>query len=575
MARLIPSFTDDRTPPGERDVFNMLSSGPDDWVAMHSLDLAPWNRGLRTEVDFVVIVPDTGILCIEVKSHETITFENDRWYPAEIKRSPFKQASDGSHTFHRRLSELAPHFRNVPVVYCCIFPRARFDLTRNLSVQPWELIDTRAFHRFANANDLCADLKMRMRRAIEADKNLNPLANQLSPTEVATILSCCLPIQTRRPDAREEIRRREEEIDRILRQQQKPVLQLAALNNRLGVSGAAGTGKTLISMEVARRAAETGKRVGLLCFNQLVGAWMKEQADHASPALPNLIVGRSIRIMAEMAGIRIADNPSPGYWESELPELIEERLTDPDIGSVASFDYLVLDEAQDLLARPRLLECLSRFLEGGFEQGSYCIFGDFDNQVLGDRAAMERSLAALKSTGAPAVWHLSENCRNYRIVGESAIRLSGLERSTYTGYMRVGGGVKNYDIFFYSQADEQVQKLGEWLREFKSLGYRPAEITILSFRAAENSAAAKLLEKEFRLRPAWQGGQSTAYATVHAFKGLENKVVILTDVVLGESEFHRYLFYIGMTRASESVRILCNKNSQDTLIKWLTDKDWL
>ena len=57
-------------------------------VAIHSLDLAPWNRGLRTEIDFVLIVPDTGILCIEVKSHEKITFENDRWYPVEIKRSP-------------------------------------------------------------------------------------------------------------------------------------------------------------------------------------------------------------------------------------------------------------------------------------------------------------------------------------------------------------------------------------------------------------------------------------------------------------------------------------------------------
>ena len=110
MARLIPSFFDDRTPPGERDVFNMLAAGPDDWVALHSLDLAPWNRGLRTEIDFVVIVPDTGVLCVEVKSHDAISFENDQWYPPEIRRSPFKQASDGRHTFYRRLRELAPQF---------------------------------------------------------------------------------------------------------------------------------------------------------------------------------------------------------------------------------------------------------------------------------------------------------------------------------------------------------------------------------------------------------------------------------------------------------------------------------
>src|SRR5262245_52094302 len=175
MARLIPSFFDDRTPPGERDVFNMLAAGPDDWVALHSLDLAPWNRGLRTEIDFVIIVPDTGILCVEVKSHETITFENDRWSPPEMKRSPFKQASDARHTFYRRLRELAPEFRRVPVVHCCIFTHSRFDLSPNLSVAVWELIDGRAFHAFHTGNALCADLKTRMRRSIEADDKLHPI----------------------------------------------------------------------------------------------------------------------------------------------------------------------------------------------------------------------------------------------------------------------------------------------------------------------------------------------------------------------------------------------------------------
>src|SRR5215467_9034309 len=107
MAKLIPSFMDDRTPPGERDVFNMLAAGPDDWVVLHSLDLAPWNRSLRTEIDFVVVIPDAGILCVEVKSHENISFHEDRWWPHDIKRSPFKQAADASHTLHRRLSGLA------------------------------------------------------------------------------------------------------------------------------------------------------------------------------------------------------------------------------------------------------------------------------------------------------------------------------------------------------------------------------------------------------------------------------------------------------------------------------------
>src|SRR5437868_5863846 len=135
MARLIPSFMDDHTTPGERDVFNLIAGGPDDWLALHSLDLAPWNRGLRTEVDFVAIVPDTGILCIEVKSHENIVFDGHRWYPQSISRSPFKQAADGRYTFSRRLRALAPNLQSIPIVHCCVFPRSPFNLPPNLSIQ--------------------------------------------------------------------------------------------------------------------------------------------------------------------------------------------------------------------------------------------------------------------------------------------------------------------------------------------------------------------------------------------------------------------------------------------------------
>ncbi len=62
-----------------------------------------------------------------------------------------------------------------------------------------------------------------------------------------------------------------------------------------------------------------------------------------------------------------------------------------------------------------------------------------------------------------------------------------------------------------------------------------------------------------------------SYASVHAFKGLENKAVILTDIFLSDRTFDRHLFYTGMTRATESVRILCDKACQTTLIGWLTE----
>jgi Nuclease-related domain/UvrD-like helicase C-terminal domain/AAA domain len=573
VARIIPAFADERTPPGEVDVFNLLAAGPDDWTAIHSLDLAPWHRGLRTEIDFLIIDPATGILCVEVKSQERISFDGIRWQPGTLTRSPFKQAADARHTLYRRLSSLLPWLRGVPVVHCCIFPRASFDISPNLSVQPWELIDGRQFRQYSSGNEFCADIREKIQHSVSADANLTSLERRMSAAEIEELVNHCVPVQRNRPDQREEIAHRATEMERFLRQQQKPLIQLTALNRRMIVSGGAGTGKTLIAMETARRAAEAGRRVALLCFNQLVGDAVKRRMAALRPALPNLVVGRAIRVIADMADVAIPADASVQYWDVELPSLLEERLTDPDFKSAASIDYLVLDEAQDVLARPWLWGCLAQLLVGGIKRGAFALFGDFDNQVLREREKMTSTLHAVAETSHPTKFRLSENCRNYRIVGDTAVNLAGLELPVYEGYMRMGGALNNYDVFFYEDDAAQLAKVAELLRYFKALGYRPSEMVLLSPRADEDSAATKLKRSGWRLRAAWQDGDQTAYASIQAYKGMESKVVILTDLYLQDKQFHRDLFYTGMTRATESVRVLCDVRSREALRVWLTRKN--
>jgi hypothetical protein len=287
------------------------------------------------------------------------------------------------------------------------------------------------------------------------------------------------------------------------------------------------------------------------------------------PDLPNLVAGRAIQMMAEMTGVQIPANPSQDFWDSDLPQAIEERLTDPDFSSVASFDYLVLDEAQDILARPRLWQCVAQFINGGISKGAFALIGDLDHQVLAARQAMLNALADVESSAHPARWRLSENCRNYRVVGETAAHLGGVGDTVYTAYMRTGGGTRNYNIAFYGSDQSQLDQVAQLIKEFKAEGYKPAEITLLSFRADEFSVAARLRQAGHKLRPARQAGDQTSYTTVHAFKGMENKVIILTDVVLNDSGFHRDLFYTGMTRATESVRVVCEEDSQATLAEWI------
>jgi len=136
--------------------------------------------------------------------------------------------------------------------------------------------------------------------------------------------------------------------------------------------------------------------------------------------------------------------------------------------------------------------------------------------------------------------------------------------------MRKGGSIQNYDVYFYSKIDDQTGKLADYLNEFKQQGYLPEEITILSFGSIDSCAASSLKKRGYRLCPAWQHDHCVRFCTIHAYKGLENKVIILTDVNPTSADFNRDLFYIGMTRATESIRVLCDTRSQAILIEWLT-----
>ncbi len=53
-------------------------------------------------------------------------------------------------------------------------------------------------------------------------------------------------------------------------------------NPRCLFEGAAGTGKTLLAVEYARRRARAGDSVLLVCFNRLLGAWLQEQLRGAA-----------------------------------------------------------------------------------------------------------------------------------------------------------------------------------------------------------------------------------------------------------------------------------------------------
>lgn len=564
MARMIPSFFDDSTAPGERDVFGWLSDGPADWVILHQLDLAPWNRNRKTEIDFVVIMPRVGILCLEVKSHETIWYDAMGWHFGDdpVKaRGPFKQADDAVKTLARRISAALPHLRYVPIARCILFPRATFERPPTIEYDGRELLDRGRCLDLVRQGTFLNALETCLRGTVASDPHLSALpASGMPERHLEELLAFLRPVQLRVPGAKQERRARRERIEQALREQQRPVLQAASANPRLVVRGGAGTGKTWISLELARRAAEEGKRTGLFCFNWLIGEWIEQQL---APLPPKLVAGPFLRRACEMLDIELPERDlSPAFVNEELPRQILAQLERPELREQVLFDCIILDEAQDVLGRPAIFKCFQVLLRGGTMDGSWVLLGDFDHQVLGlpdARKVMTDCLAELNEKARPAVWPLFDNCRNFAVVGNAALALGGIEDEIYSGFLRGTGDGGYLRPQVYTSAADQLRLLRTEIEYWKGRNFQAKDIVVLSLRPYEESIAARLGPDVGPLRRLGQPGYCISCGSIHEFKGMEGEVIVLTDIDLdpkGAEELRRDLFYTGVTRALFGVSIL-------------------
>src|SRR5437879_1291692 len=104
MALMIPPSIASDASPGEREVFRRLEAAPssDDWIVLHSLDIARHRRQVVGELDFVIIIPALGVLCLEIKACARLRRSGGTWYygsnPEPDYRGPFKQAAEGMHS---------------------------------------------------------------------------------------------------------------------------------------------------------------------------------------------------------------------------------------------------------------------------------------------------------------------------------------------------------------------------------------------------------------------------------------------------------------------------------------------
>jgi hypothetical protein len=582
MARMIPPVPyEDCSSDGELELFRLLKQDPvtTHWTIVHSLCIAEHPTQYSGEIDFIVIVPQLGVLCIEVKACRSVQLKDGQWelgQKSEI-RGPFRQVSVGMHKLRGDLTTRFPSLKNVLFWSAVVFTHCRFDL-RSPEWHPWQVIDNAVVGKAPVAQKLRGILHKA--REYAEERKFQWFSPQ---TKVPTLEQCELIATSLRPtyEPLETPADRRRLLERELRRctdQQLRLLRFCQDNRRLLVKGPAGTGKTYIAIAAAERDLETSRqqwleinnssspkkpfmhRILFVCYNRALGKWLEEELKELEPYVAVKTISRH---MLDICNLKAPPNETDDYfWKHTLPEkAVDILLEKPEEWS---FDTLIIDEAQDFLYQ-KYLDVLELSLKGGLSEGSWRMFGDFDRQkiFIKNKKEYEKILSELEQDSFNLC--LKENCRNSPLIAHLASELGKLT-PPYDSILREDDG-KTFMLQFYSSLSEQKQKLEQYLDIFKEEGYSDREITVLSSRSDNKSVAFQLEGKyKNRLVPLHQPSNSgITSGSIHSFKGLENRVIILTDLDDALEEKSLDLFYIGITRAQSRLALLCNDSIRENL----------
>lgn len=114
-------------------------------------------------------------------------------------------------------------------------------------------------------------------------------------------------------------------------------------NGRVRVEGRAGKGKSRLAIRWARRAAERGERVLLLCFNRPMAAIFERVFADEEHVTAGGFHDVALRLLAP-TGFEVPREPDGDFWMHAVPTALLDHRDDLGDG----FDTIILDEVQDI-----------------------------------------------------------------------------------------------------------------------------------------------------------------------------------------------------------------------------------
>lgn len=553
---------------GEKEIFRRLKNDTetDDWIVLHSLDIADHVKNVAGEADFVIIVPHKGILCLEVKGASQVRRKNGLWYyGSDTKpdyRGPFKQSSQAMHSIRKHLISRTTGLTKVVFWSAVIFPYAEFDIVSSEWHQ-WQLIDTHQFRANSIGKIIIEVLDSARNHLIAKNVPWFKLSNSLPEIgQCETILNALRPDFEIYEPPKSRFTRLTQEIKQFT-QEQFVALDAMDQNDRVIFKGPAGTGKTILAIESARRSEASNKKILVVCYNKLLSSALQNELK---PLKSNVKVCTLHKHMLDIVDMELDNNMEldAAFWNDELPAKAIDALllsTDEDY----LYDEIILDEAQDLL-RNTYLDFLDLSLKGGLNAGRWRMFGDFEKQAIYKSNANITLDDAISSrlSNAPT-YNLRINCRNTPRIA-AFVHLLGALNPEYQRILRPDDGSEPTITYYASQA-EQDQKFLEIVNKLKDEGFRNKDIVVLSTKSSSNSTAQKIKSHTFKFSDLAQNSTKTIRSgTIHSFKGLESPAIIVTDVEIIDGENASSLFYVATTRALHRLHILADVDVKQQVI---------
>ena len=549
---------------GELRLYELLEQLPNDFYVLHSTS---WNEQRRRnelsprkyvqwgEADFTVYHPEKGIIVFEVKdglisySRERGWIQTNRKTGATSSIDPMAQAEKSKYYFRDQIFK--PAFDGmVPFTFCSAVWFTSGDrnlVTGNLPLNYKEETtlwanDLASVEQVQNAinrvfkyhDAYCANPSQEL-----TSKTLDLLAPEFGL--VKSIHSRAIANET---------------LFHLMTREQNRLLEYLDEQQTAAIHGAAGTGKTIMAIEKAKR-LETDGPVLLLCFNRFLMEHIREELSDNHPNISVFTIdGLYTKLSGGLPHFDSADDRNDAILEV-LMDWKSLRW---------NYKHIIVDEGQDFFADH--LQLLGEIAEE--KDGCFYVFYDKNQFIQGQEYPEWLDHAECRLV-------LSHNCRNTHEIALTSTRPIALpeKRIRMNPFMERAEQPKP-KLFFVSDNEVLQEYVLKLIRKYSDAKYKKSDIVLLSMKAEGYSALERenMIPELAAICSDKRQTNKVLFTTVRKFKGLEADVVICIDVDEDTftNETNRSLFYVGTSRAKTWLDIVTT-TSQEALANAITDDD--